>query len=105
MVVPNPCVPSKDLMGIPPVTNGKAVGFFGRLEYRKGICDLVEAVPSILKAEPDASFRFVGSPLFHPVTSEPFDVYVLRKLDKFRRSITLAGPVKLQGMPCRIPQG
>lgn len=99
MVVPNPYIPSNDLLRIPPVTNGKVVGFFGRLEYRKGICDLVEAVPAILKAEPDALFRFIGSPLYHPVTHESFDVFVLRKLHKVRRSITMAGPVNLQGMP------
>jgi glycosyltransferase involved in cell wall biosynthesis len=98
-VVPNPFIPSKDLLSIPTAANGKVVGYFGRLEYRKGICDLVEAIPGILKAEPDASFRFVGSPLFHPVTHESFDVYVMRKLHKVRRSITMAGPVNLQGMP------
>ena len=98
-VVPNPYIPSRELLSIPATTNRKAVGFFGRLEYRKGICDLVEAIPVILRAEPDASFRFVGSPLYHPVTHESFEVFVLRKLHKVRRSITMVGPVHLQGMP------
>jgi glycosyltransferase involved in cell wall biosynthesis len=99
LVVPNPYSPSTDLLSISPESHGKVVGFFGRLEYRKGICDLVEAVPSILNAEPEAAFRFVGSPLFHPVTNEPFDQFVLRKLRKVARSITLVGPVQLRGMP------
>jgi len=98
-VVPNPYIPSRELLNMPVAAGGKVVGFFGRLEYRKGICDLVEAVPDILKAEPDASFRFVGSPLFHPVTNESFDVFVLRQLYKVRRNITITGPVNLQGMP------
>jgi glycosyltransferase involved in cell wall biosynthesis len=99
LVVPNPYSPSSDLLGISPESHGKVVGYFGRLEFRKGICDLVEAVPAILKAEPDATFRFVGSPLIHPVTNEPFDQFVLRKLHKFARNITLTGPVNLRAMP------
>jgi glycosyltransferase involved in cell wall biosynthesis len=104
LVVPNPYSPSGDLLGISPESHGKVVGFFGRLEFRKGICDLVAAVPAILKAEPDATFRFVGSPLFHPVTNEPFDKFVLRKLRKFARSITLTGPVNLRAMPAEYAQ-
>ena len=60
---------------------------------------MVEAIPGILRAEPGALFRFVGSPLRHPVTDESFDIFVLRRLNKFRRSIAMVGPVSLQEMP------
>jgi len=99
LVVPNPYIPANDLLNIPVAANGKVVGFFGRLEYRKGICDLVDAVPSILKAEPDASFRFVGAALRHPGTLESFDGYVTRKLNKHRRSIIMVGSKNLYEMP------
>jgi glycosyltransferase involved in cell wall biosynthesis len=99
MVVPNPYVPSDDLLNISPVPGRKVIGFFGRLEYRKGICDLVEAVPRILKEESEAAFRFVGKPLHHPVTQEPFDAYIMRKLARYKRNIDLTGPIGLPAMP------
>jgi glycosyltransferase involved in cell wall biosynthesis len=98
-VVPNPHIPSKDLLDIPITKNRKVVGFFGRLEYRKGICRLIDAIPRILEGEPDAHFRFVGKPLLHPDTLEPFDSFILRKLKRFKSNITIVGAVPLDRMP------
>jgi glycogen synthase len=99
MVVPNPYIPSKDLLSVPSVSNRNVVGFFGRLEYRKGICDLVAAIPLILRANPDVSFRFVGKALQHPGTLESFEAFIWRKLRNVRRNITITGSVKLEEMP------
>lgn len=104
MVVPNPYAPSNDLINIRPASNRKTVGFFGRLEYRKGVCDLIDAIPEILEAEPDASFRFVGAPLSHPGTRESFDKYILRRLNKVAARITLAGAKSLPEMPAEYDQ-
>ncbi|MGO8696323.1 MAG: glycosyltransferase family 4 protein [Limisphaerales bacterium] len=98
MVVPNPYIPSKDLLNTPVVSNRKVVGFFGKLEYRKGVCALVEAIPYILKAEPNALFRFVGKPMEHPGTRESFDVFISRKLSGFKSSVAIVGPVELEKM-------
>jgi glycogen synthase len=98
-VVPNPFVPSKGLLNIKRGGTGGVVGFFGRLEQRKGLADLIEAIPRILEAEPKTRFRFVGRPLYHPATLERYDDYLLRKLKRFRSSIELVGACALDQMP------
>jgi glycogen synthase len=58
--LPNPFVPSEALLGIHPLSESPTVGFFGRLEVRKGIFNLCRAIPEIAKAVPSARFLFVG---------------------------------------------
>jgi len=58
--LPNPFVPSEQLLEIPPAPDTATVGFFGRLEVRKGILTLCEAIPRIAKAVPSVRFLFVG---------------------------------------------
>jgi len=99
MVVPNPYVPADSLLDIGVRRNGKVVGFFGRLEYRKGVTDLVDAIPLILRGEPDTRFHFVGKALIHPGTLEPFDKYIRRKLRRHMDRVTLVGQRSLEEMP------
>jgi glycogen(starch) synthase len=98
MVVPNPYRPSEEMLKIPIRARGMCVGFMGRLEYRKGVQDLVEAIPHVLHAEPSATFRFVGEPVLHPGTREMFDRYIRRKLGQFGDRITIAKPRPLTQM-------
>jgi glycogen synthase len=99
MVVPNPYVPSDELLNVPIKGNGKVVGFFGRLEQRKGVSDLIKAMPIILRAEPEARFRFVGAAGHYPGTGERFDIYLLRQLRHYRNAIEFVGACPLNQMP------
>jgi glycogen(starch) synthase len=98
MVVPNPYLPSEEMLKIPIREHGKCIGFVGRLEYRKGVQDLVEAVPHVLRAEPSATFRFVGEPVMHPGTREMFDTYIRRKLGQFGDRVMIGKPRPLTEM-------
>jgi glycosyltransferase involved in cell wall biosynthesis len=58
--VPNPFAPSPVMLDVPPVDEAPTVGFFGRLEVRKGIKTLSAAIPRIAQAVPGVRFLFVG---------------------------------------------
>lgn len=58
--LPNPFVPPGVLLDVPPAAEDPTVGFFGRLEVRKGILTLCRAIPRIAKAVPSVRFVFVG---------------------------------------------
>jgi glycosyltransferase involved in cell wall biosynthesis len=98
MVVPNPYVPTKRILDIPVGGAGNIVGYFGRLEHRKGVADLIEAIPLILQAKPDTRFRFVGGIEYHPGTLEKYDVFLKRRLKRFRNSIEILGALPLDQM-------
>jgi glycogen synthase len=98
MVVPNPYLPSDEMLTIPIRERGTCVGFMGRLEYRKGVQDLVEAIPLVLRAEPFTTFRFVGEPVMHPGTREMFDTYIRRKLGQYGDLVMIGKPRPLTEM-------
>ncbi|WP_295634776.1 glycosyltransferase family 4 protein [Novosphingobium sp.] len=72
-VIPNVFVPPAELLACVPAGRPKLVTFVGKLEVRKGVLELAAAIPQILKAHPDARFRFVGRALLHPATRRPLD--------------------------------
>jgi glycogen(starch) synthase len=99
MVVPYPFAPAKASLSVPLQGKGQTIGFFGRLEQRKGISDLIEAVPLILAKEKNVRFRFVGRPVIHSASGERFDKFLLRRLKRHRGSIELVGGRPLSEMP------
>lgn len=99
MVVPNPYIPSTHMLNLPIGSGNSVVGYFGKLEQRKGVDDLIEAIPRVLKDEPKTRFRFVGKASIHPGSTERFDVYLLRRLKRFRHAIEIVGPRSLDEMP------
>lgn len=59
----NPFTPNDAFLTVPIETKTKTVSFIGRLETRKGIIPLVEAIKIILQKRSDISFRFIGKPM------------------------------------------
>lgn len=64
-VIPNPIEANDQLLSIPPLISldDKYVTYIGRLEIRKGVLDLAQAISLISKLSPKLRFRFVGSDL------------------------------------------
>lgn len=67
-VLPNPIEPSTELLSIPPLSSSepeddKYITYIGRLEIRKGVLDLAQAISVVSKLSPKLRFRFVGADL------------------------------------------
>ena len=99
VVVPYPYEPNENLLACQPGAGGKMVGYFGRLEHRKGMEVLAEVVPMVLRAVPDAKFRLVGGSTEHPGRLEPYEKYLKRRWADFLPSIEFVGRVPLDRMP------
>jgi glycogen(starch) synthase len=101
-VVPYPYEPTKDLLACQPGSGGKTVGYFGRLEHRKGMELLANVVPMVLRAVPDAKFRLVGGSTEHPGRLEPYEKYLKRRWAYYLPSIEFVGRVPLDQMPAEF---
>lgn len=83
--IPNPYIPSKELLDIPADTQTNTITFTGRLEARKGVIDLAKSIPLILKVCPNTKFRFVGktrnAPNFKMTMKEHLEEILKNHLD------------------------
>lgn len=98
-VIPNPFVPSQDLLQIPTGIYPTTISFIGRLEVRKGILNWMNAIPAIAKQYPTAEFRFVGATSQLADGTNTQDV-LNRHLKEFAGRIEFTGAVH----PSQIPQ-
>lgn len=97
--VPYPYMPSQALLNIPIDTHHNVVTFLGRLEIRKGILYLGQAIPVILRQHPNTIFRFVGSPLPSPQLGLNMQQYLQKKLRAYSKLLEFTGSVTLDHIP------
>ena len=97
-LAPHPFTPPKDFLELQPKAEGLTVGFVGRLEKRKGIETLVAAIPSVLKAVPEAKFRFIGAVLNHAASGIPYDKWIRLRLPKHTDRLEFSGKYPLERM-------
>ena len=86
-IIPNPFLPSDDLLAIPDETHSNTVTFIGRLEVRKGVTQLAAAIPVVLEQKPEVRFCFVGKPNHAPDKKRMMDVYLKELLKPFEKNI------------------
>ncbi len=97
--IPNPYIPSQELLSIPIETHSNVVTFIGRLEIRKGILELAQAIPQILRQQPNTKFRFVGSSWPSPQPDLDMQQYLEKNLRRYRKSLEFTGRVALDSIP------
>jgi glycogen synthase len=93
-VIPNPFVPDQSILDIPVAeynTEKLVIGFFGRLEKRKGILDLMKAIPSILEHDHNIIFQFVGKSHPSPTKGMDMEAYMKKKLKKWNDNLQFYG--------------
>lgn len=98
--VPYPFSANQEFLEIPIVTNNnsKTFAYLGRLETRKGIVELVKAIPAIFKAIPDAQFLIVGRTAQSTVPGLTMREYVQRELKPYLANIEF-----IEATPAQIP--
>lgn len=97
--VPNVFVPPAALSEVPAETRTRHVTFVGKLEVRKGVVALADAVPHVLSRVPDARFRLVGRSLPHPATGEPLDAWLRRRLGRHAAAVEVVEAVPYAEVP------
>ncbi|MEO7048330.1 MAG: glycosyltransferase family 4 protein [Ferruginibacter sp.] len=98
--VPYPYQPSETLLNIEPGTGTDRITFLGRIEVRKGIINLIKALPIVFKKRPNIKFRFVGSSIFSPEYGD-MKSYVKNKLRGFANRLEFL-EVQLDEIPAMI---
>jgi glycosyltransferase involved in cell wall biosynthesis len=90
-IIPNPYACPTELLNIPIESSTGTVSFIGRLEIRKGVLDLAQAIPAILSKYPNAVFRFIG-PIW-PSPDRRYDMkqYLEKTLKRHKGSLEFTG--------------
>ncbi len=92
-------VPDGALLRVPHGTETNRVTYYGRLEVRKGVVDLAEAIPLILDACRQAKFRFVGRSLPSPKAGMDMKAFLAQKLARHGGAVEFCGAVA----PAEVP--
>jgi glycogen synthase len=90
-VVPYPYIPPERFLRIPAETHTSLVTFLGRLEMRKGVTHLAQAIPLIIPRHPNVRFQFVGNPENSPEPDLNMRQFLERQLRSFRHSVEICG--------------
>jgi glycogen synthase len=98
-IVPLPYAPTPSLLNIALATTTQRITFIGRLEIRKGILDLVQAIPWVLQQYPAAKFRFVGPSWPSPKPGLNMQEYISQKLRRYHHALEFTGAVPLDQIP------
>ncbi len=101
-VIPNPFSPSTALLNAG-ITGFKdsplIVTFLGRLEKRKGILDLMKAIPKVLSYSRKVVFRFVGKSHPSPEKGLNMEEYLKKHLQKYTSNLQFYGVQPYQNIP------
>ena len=97
--VPNVFIPPPALLDVPAETRTRRVTFIGKLEVRKGVLDLADAVPHVLAAVPEATFRFIGRSLPHPGTGQDLAVHLRDRLGRAADAVEFVEAVPYDEVP------
>ena len=97
-------VPAAPLLHVPVETQTNTVTYYGRLEMRKGVVDLANAIPLILKRCPQTRFRFVGRALTSPKMGQDMKAFLMQDMAPYAKSVGFHEPVPLEEIPALLSE-
>lgn len=92
-VLPNPHSPSAELLALPPEGSDGSLLFLGRLELRKGVSDLIEALALLEQRGRPVRATFVGAPFPSPERGLKMDAWAAARLPLDSGRYTFTGNV------------
>jgi glycosyltransferase involved in cell wall biosynthesis len=90
---------SSKFQNLPPFLPSSLVLYFGRLETRKGVYALAQAIPKILLEYPQATFMFLGKDSVGPHRERSMKAVLCSRLKKHSSAITFLDAVSLDEIP------
>jgi glycosyltransferase involved in cell wall biosynthesis len=99
-VIPNPFVPDPRLLSIPVETDNRSILFLGRLELRKGVVTLADALPHVLRQLHGWKARFIGRSLPSPHAGTDMRAYLRARTGDVADRVEFVDHIS----PARIPQ-
>ncbi|MGM0588350.1 MAG: glycosyltransferase family 4 protein [Bacteroidota bacterium] len=101
--VPYPFEPNTDMLNISP-SDGEVqnIGFIGRLEVRKGITDLIDAIPMLVDKYPHLNFYLIGQSRQAPNRVQTMDEYLKKKLGDYVSTVHFVGKIPYQELPEKL---
>lgn len=91
-VFPYPYEPTPALLQIPAGGTTKRVTCLGRIEERKGVIDLADAIPLVLAQSPGVHFRFVGRPVSYGPSGQDMQAFLQARLGRHAAAVEFTGP-------------
>lgn len=67
--------------------------FIGRHEIRKGVIELADAIPLVLRKYPTSHFTFVGAASFSPNSNLDMIEYLKLRLSKYKNNVTFTNQI------------
>ncbi len=89
--LPNSYTPSKSLLEIAPACRAEPIAFFGRLEIRKGVVELVRALGILERMGRPVNVRFIGAPSASPKRNTNMRDWAATQLDMRSGRYTFTG--------------
>lgn len=99
-VVPNPFVPTQQLLEIPLPTSIRSIGFLGRLEPRKGILEFAAALPRVIRSCPELKVHFIGPSWPYGLTD--MKSWILKKYPEIAANLIFHGGVDASQVPGKL---
>jgi glycogen(starch) synthase len=97
--VPYAFTPSTSLLSIAADSMTNVVTFLGRLEVRKGVLDLAQAIPLVIRRHPAVRFQFVGPSEDSPKRGMAMKDYLHHELRAHHAAVEFPGPVPPDQVP------